>query len=171
MKAHGRSPWPWGIGIGLGIVVLANAIMIHLAVSNPSVPASADHYGESLRWDEVQAERTRAQQLGWQVRLQPCELRPQLVDAAGPRGCALRLSVRDAQGAPVRGLSGEVTAQRSDDATLDREVAVREAEAGEYQGTLALAQPGLYTFAIRLEGGPAPWVDERRLEVVGVGTP
>jgi len=174
------NPWPWGIGLGLGAVVVANAIMIHVAVSNPSAPAAADHYGESLRWDEVQAERGRAQALGWQVELEPCagldpraELDP---PAELEHGCAVRVRVRDAQDAPVSGLHGRLQAQRADDPGLDREATVSAAASpGEYEATLALARPGLYTVAIRLEGGPAPWVDERRIRVpgatAGAGTP
>ncbi|MCA9652111.1 MAG: FixH family protein [Myxococcales bacterium] len=153
-----RSPWPWGIGIGLGVVVVANAIMIHIALSHPSAPAAADHYAESQRWSEVQAERQRAQELGWTVELRPCAQ----LDASG---CALRLEVRDAQGEVVPGLHGRVSAQRADDVTLDRDAELAEISAGEYEGTLALARPGLYALSIRLEGGPAPWVDERRIEV------
>jgi len=160
MKGPRQNPWPWGIGLGLATVVAANAIMIHIAVSHPSAPASRDHYGEAQRWDEVQAERGRAKALGWRVELEPCRT----LDA---EGCPLTLRVRDAAGAPVAGLHGTITAQRADDPGLDRqaEVAAR-AEAGDYEGRLALARPGLYTLSIRLEGGPAPWVDERRVLVL-----
>lgn len=158
MKRTRRSPWPWGIGIGLGVVVLANAIMIHIAVSHPSAPASEDHYAESLRWGQVQAERQRARELGWHVELRPCS-------TLGADGCPVALSVVDAQGAPVAGLSGRVVAQRADDTTLDRELELVEQGGGEYGGNLELGRPGLYSVSIRLEGGPAPWMDDRRIEV------
>jgi nitrogen fixation protein FixH len=159
MKAPWKNPWPWGIGLGLGGVVAANAVMFHIAVSHPSVPASSDHYGESQRWDEVQAERRRAVALGWQVELEPCA-------SLDPEGCALALRVRDAAGAPVAGLRGTISAQRADDSALDRQASVAaRGHAGDYEGRLALARPGLYTVSIRLEGGPAPWVDQRRIHV------
>lgn len=159
MKGPLKNPWPWGIGLGLGAVVMANAFMIHIAISHPSAPASRDHYGESLHWNEVQAERGRARALGWQVELEPCA-------HLGPEGCPLALRVRDAAGAPVKGLRGTITAQRADDPRLDREAELAASvEAGDYQGQLALARPGLYTLSIRLEGGPAAWVDERRIHV------
>lgn len=153
------SAWPWGIGIGLGVVVLANAIMIHLAVSHPSAPAAADHYGESLRWDEVQQERQRARALGWTVELRPCA-------RLAAEGCPLRLEVRDAEGNAVEGLHAEVSAQRADDVRLDRRAELGDAGAGVYDGVLALARPGLYSVSIRLEGGPVPWMDDRRIEVM-----
>lgn len=159
MKAPWQNPWPWGIGVGLGVVVAVNAFMIHIAVSHPSAPASRDHYGESQRWDEVQAERGRARALHWQVELQSCA-------SLAAEGCPLALRVRDAAGAPVAGLRGTIRAQRADDPGLDREAEVSaRAAAGDYEGRLALARPGLYTLSIRLEGGPAPWVDERRIHV------
>lgn len=161
-KGPRQNPWPWGIGAGLGVVVVANAIMIDIAISNPSAPAAKDHYAESLRWDEVQAEHGRAQALGWQVELQPC-------DGVGPQGCALGLRVRDADGVAVSGLHGRLVAQRADDPALDRDAeVVATATPGSYQGVLALEQPGLYTVSIRLEGGAAPWVDERRIRIAPV---
>lgn len=161
MMAPWKNPWPWGIGLGLGAVVVANAIMIHIAVSHPSAPASRDHYGESQHWDEVQAERGRARALGWQVELEPCA-------SLDTEGCALALRVRDAAGAPVAGLRGMIRAQRADDSALDREAELAaRGDAGDYAGQLALARPGLYTLSIRLEGGPAPWVDQRQILVPG----
>lgn len=161
MKGPRQNPWPWGIGIGLGVVVAVNALMIHIAISHPSAPASADHYGESQRWDEVQAERGRAQALGWRVELQPCA-------AVGAAGCPLVLRVRDAAGRPVAGLHGTIVAQRADDPALDRDAhVIARAELGDYEARLPLARPGLYALTIRLEGGAAPWVDARRVHFAG----
>lgn len=158
MKGPLSNPWPWGIVIGLGIVVLANVIMLHFAITRPSAPASLDHYAESARWDEVQAERGRSQALGWHV----------VVHACSSEGCTLHLEVTDTEGAPVLGLKGRLQAQRSDDPALDREGEVAEGSSpGEYRSHLALARPGLYTVSIRLEGGAAPWVDQRRVRVFG----
>jgi nitrogen fixation protein FixH len=165
VKGPLQNPWPWGIAAGLGVVVAVNAFMIHIAVSHPSAPASRDHYGESLRWNEVQVERGRAQALGWRVELRPCA-------ALRAEGCPLVLHVRDAAGAPVTGLRGTVVAQRADDPALDRKAEVSAStEAGDYDARLPLARPGLYTLSIRLEGGAAPWVDARRIHVPGAGAP
>lgn len=160
MKGPRENPWPWGIAIGLGVVVAVNAFMIHIALSHPSIPASRDHYGESQHWDEVQAERGRSQALGWRVELQPC-------GELSADGCALVLHVRDHAGAAVTGLRGTITAQRADDPRLDREAEVIASggESGRYEARLSLAEPGLYALSIRLEGGPAPWVDARRIQV------
>lgn len=161
MKGPLHNPWPWGIGLGLGVVVAVNVFMVHIAVTHPSAPASRDHYGESLHWDEVQAERGHARALHWRVELQPCA-------SVTAEGCPLALRVRDAAGAPVAGLRGTIRAQRADDPALDREAEVSaSAVAGDYEAHLALARPGLYTLSIRLEGGAAPWVDERRIHVAG----
>lgn len=158
------NPWPWGIGLGLGAVVVANAIMIHVAVSHPSAPAARDHYGESLRWDEVRAERARAQALGWRVELEACD--------GAPEACVVRLRVRDPSGVPVRDLRGRLRVQRADDPALDREAEVTAtATPGDYEAALALARPGLYAVSIRLEGGPAPWVDERRMSLATTEAP
>ena len=166
MKGPLRNPWPWGIATGLGVVVAVNAFMIHIAISHPSAPASRDHYGESQRWDEVQAERGRSAALGWRVDVTPCaELTAE--------GCPLVMQVRDGAGAPVVGLHGTITAQRADDPALDREAAVTSHGEAGYAARLSLAQPGLYALSIRLEGGPAPWVDQRRILVSkpGAGAP
>jgi nitrogen fixation protein FixH len=160
------NPWPWGIGAGLGVVVAVNALMLHIAISNPSAPASRDHYGDSLRWNEVQAERGRARALGWRVEVQPCAA---LLQA---EGCPLVLRVRDAADRPVAGLHGTIVAQRADDPALDREAEVTASPGvGDYVARLPLARPGLYTLSIRLEGGPALWVDQRRIHVPGAVAP
>lgn len=159
MKGPLQNPWPWGIATGLGVVVAVNALMIHIALSHPSAPASRDHYGESLHWDAVQAERGRSQALGWRVEVEPCA-------GLSTEGCPLVLRVRDGVGAAVTGLHGTITAQRADDPGLDRAAEVIASdEAGGYRARLPLAQPGLYALSIRLEGGPAPWVDARSIHV------
>ena len=72
------------------IVAMANAWMISKAVSNPSVPASEDHWADNLAINEELEEREASAALGWRVRLDPC--------AAGDvvsTTCVARLSVDD----------------------------------------------------------------------------
>jgi hypothetical protein len=75
------------------------------------------------------------------------------------------LVVRDAAGRPVEGLRGEVRAERADDAALDAEAPVVAQGDGRYVAHLPLRRDGLYRVGTRLEGGAAPWLDERHVQV------
>ena len=150
-----RGLWPWGIAIGLVAMVSINLTMVWIAVSHPSAPAAEDHYAEAEHYDELFEARTRALALGWSVVLRACE--PSQSD-----DCTVEIEVRDAETRPIRGLSGRVEAQRSDDETLDRRAELTEEGDGRYHARLDLARRGLYTFSLQLEGGSDPWIGERR---------
>lgn len=150
-----RNWWPIGIVAGLGVVFVANAIMITLALRNPSVMASEDPYGDALDYDRVIAERAATAALGWQVEFDVCTQGP---SPAPERGCVVTFTVRDRDGHAVEGLSGAIEARRGDDAALDRVASVSERGEGRYEAVLALARPGLYELSVHLDGGPSPWV-------------
>lgn len=123
--------WPVGIATGLGLVVAANAIMIAIAISHPSAPASTDHWAESLAWDHELALRDRSVALGWSIA------------ALGRHGDGLALRVIDREGRALAGLRGTVTLERADTAAHDLRVELRELDAGRYLADGAASQRGL----------------------------
>jgi nitrogen fixation protein FixH len=156
--------WPVGIAVGLGFVVIANAIMITIALTHPSAPASADHWAESLAWDEELALRERSAALGWSLA------------AIGWRDESLELRLLDAQGRALTGLSGTVTLERSDTADHDLRLELRElgegryvadgaAQAGLVRLTLAVVDASDQRFVTRqqLELGELPLLEEESL--------
>ncbi|PRP96597.1 hypothetical protein ENSA5_36730 [Enhygromyxa salina] len=130
--------WPIGVVVGLGVVVVANAIMISIAVSNPSAPAAADHWTESLEWDQELDLRERSAALGWSV--------AQL--GRSPDGGSLGVDLIDAEGRALTGLSGTLTLERSDSAAHDRALALHEAPGGRYLTAGEIPARGLYEVTI-----------------------
>jgi nitrogen fixation protein FixH len=147
--------WPIGIVIGLGSVAIANAIMITIALSNPSTPASRDHWAESLAWDRELELRERSAALGWSIA------------SIGWQGRErLELRLIDAQGQPLVGLRGSATLERSDTANHDLRVALRELGEGRYSVDDLPSKTGLVrlTLDVERESGER-FVAHQRLEL------
>jgi len=142
---HPRSYWPVGIVVGLGAVIVANAIMITIAVSNPSMPAAQDHWAESLAWDRELELRERSAALGWSVAGLGWT-------DAGREGVGLDLV--DREGRALTGLRGSVAIERAD--TLDQDVRVELRELGEGRYVVdapnqAIAQTGLVRLTLDVQ--------------------
>lgn len=130
-EQHRAWAWPVGIAVGLGLVGVANAIMISIAISHPSAPASVDHWAESLAWDRELALRERSVALGWSIA------------AIGWSGESLELRLIDGEGRSLPGLRGTVTLERSDTVDTDLRIELRERGEGRYLADKAAAQTGL----------------------------
>lgn len=114
---------PFFIILGLGAVVVANAIMITIAVSNPSLPAAQDHWAESLSWDRELAQRERSAALGWSLAGLGWS------DAGRER---LGLDLVDGEGRALTGLRGSLALERADTLAHDRRLELRELGGGRY---------------------------------------
>lgn len=149
-----RNVWPIGIIVGLGAVVVANAVMITIAITHPSAPASDDHWAESLDWDRELAAREASAALGWSI----VSMR---VGADG----ALELEIVDASGQGVSGLHGTLTLARADTATQDRTLEWLEIGGGRYRSTGELPERGLFVATVDLQRASGErFVVQRRLE-------
>lgn len=145
---------PIAIVVGLGVVVIANVIMISLALSRPSIPATTDHWAESLVWEQELERRAHSRALGWSVR-----------ELARDRD-ALALSITDADHQPITGLSGSVTLRRADRGTDDHTLTLIEVHVGRYRSEQTIPDAGLYELSVALRD-PAgdEFVDHRWLEL------
>jgi nitrogen fixation protein FixH len=148
---HQAARWPWGIVAGLGAVVAANVVMISIALDHPSVPASADHFGDSLHWDERAAARSASEALGWRVQ------------AGVDREAGLWVEVVDEAGHTVEGLEIVVDASRHDTTAFDRRHALALAGDGRYTGAWPPQARGLFSLDLELRGPLGRWVGERRI--------
>ena len=124
--------WPIGIIVGLGFVVVANAVMISIAISNPSAPAAKDHWVASQAWNEQLELRERSAKLGWSVTTIKRELGSN----------ALVVHLADREGRPVEGLEGEVVVSRADTAAHDASAAFVELGGGQYRVALEVLPSG-----------------------------
>lgn len=147
--------WPIGIVTGLAVVVVANAIMIGIALSNPSTKASEDHWAEAMAWDQELERRAQSRALGWSL-------------ARLERDGENRLVVRviDREGAALLGLEGSLALQRSDSAAHDRELALVELGEGRYRSDAAVPAGGLFELRFELhDHSGATFVQRQRLEL------
>lgn len=141
--------WP-GLVVSLLIMsITAVALTIVAATSDGGVQVVENYYEQAAAWDSTQARQAASDALGWQATLR--------VEPAGAEGLrAVVVSVRDAEGRPVEGLAGTLTARRPHrSAAVATAPLVEAATPGVYRQALPLAAPGLWDFEIaatRAEG-------------------
>lgn len=147
---------PWIIAAGLTVVVSLNLFLVYIAVNNPATRIQGDTYEASLRWDEVVAEQEASRALGWQVDIVTCRQRG--LDEEGR--CVIELDVYDRDGLPVEGLEGELSLERADDTSLDRDATFTGTGEGHYEAKVELGRAGLYQMEIRLTGEEGTWISQ-----------
>lgn len=143
-----RSPWPYAIIAALGFVIAVQAALLTIASGNRPVLESESAYADALEYDTIVEARRAASALGWQVHVELSRDRVQY-------------RLRDAAGQPVSGLTGTLSLKRADTDRGDAESPFSEVAPGVYQAARP-ARGGVYRLAARLEGGPQPWIDDRR---------
>ena len=146
-EAPRRSPWPFAIAGVLLIVVAANVTLILIARGDPQLMETENYYEHALAYDEVIEARVASEALGWSAEVAPGDGQ-------------LEYALKDRAGAPVTGLKGDLKLKRQDTTRFDQEIAVREVAPGLYRAE-GVRGTGLFHLRARLEGGGAPWVDER----------
>ncbi|MFV8753570.1 FixH family protein [Nannocystaceae bacterium ST9] len=155
-----RGSWrgPIAVIAGLSGVVITNLIMIGIALSHPSLPASVDHWAESLAWEQELERRAHSRELGWSIA------------ALAREGQALELTIVDAEQRPLAGLRGSVTLRRADRGD-DHELSLVERGEGRYRGEPAIPSAGLYELTVALEDPSGEqfsarrWLDLAQLDV------
>lgn len=143
-----RSLWRDGmlwliVGIMVATVGL-NLTMLWYAEDDPPELVRPDYYAASKTYDVDHAARLASARLGWQV-----------VQAPRSRSL-LALRITDAEGRPVSGLAGHVSAYRASDVSLDQTLQWSEdsAQPGLYRATFARPAAGLWrvTLDVRHDG-------------------
>lgn len=150
--------WPWGITLGLASVVTVNLSMVYIAVQNPSIPETDDHWAESLAFNEQVALRRESLEHGWILELSNCST----LDAN--EECTLELRVIDRQGQAVRGLQGRLLLRRGDQQAADREVELQAHSQG-YRATFPPGPPGHYTARVLAKRGAQQWQASQELRI------
>ncbi|MDX1547553.1 MAG: FixH family protein [Rhodothermales bacterium] len=134
--------WPGFIVSLLIMSITAVALTIVAATSDGGVQVVENYYEQAAAWDSTQARRAASDALGWQATLH--------MEPAGTEGLrAVVVSVRDAEGRPVDGLAGTVTARRPHrSAAVATVPLVESATPGVYRQALPVAAPGLWDFEV-----------------------
>jgi nitrogen fixation protein FixH len=91
-REHG---WPAAICTILGITVALNVWVMRVANDDPSMVVEPNYYARAIRWDDEMAQARRNAALAWTV--------TPTLGATDAGRAELRVSVRDAHGAPIDG--------------------------------------------------------------------
>ena len=136
----GRKVLLWLIGFFV-LVFAVNAVMVHAAISTFGGVDTPSSYkaGQLFEGDVARAERQDA--LHWQVAGK--------LKRDGGGEAVLDISVRDAQGKPVTGLSADARLMHPADERLDHVIAVARIGAGQFHGE-SRAMPGRWQLIVDL---------------------
>ena len=146
--------WP-GISIALLIFCVGSQVGLVLASqSDQGVQIEDNYYERSLEGDAHQALRERSRALGWTVEA--------TLDDSGAT-----LEVRDREGAPVVGLTGEVEFRRPSLAGAIHKASLKPipGKPGTYQVDADVTQRGLWDLILRVERADTRFITELRREV------
>ena len=108
------------------VIIVVNVIMVNFAVRSFPGEQQKKSYMQGLNYNEVLAERAEEAALGWRV-VMPGEM------AYDPNGTVIELTMEDASGLALRGLSLEGVLGRPVNDSLDRTVTFTELGDGRYQ--------------------------------------
>ncbi|MDP2359574.1 MAG: FixH family protein [bacterium] len=161
--------WPWAVVALLVLMGTMMAVLIKVAVDDPTHVVEPDYYQKAMRWDDTAALRDASARLGWQVRLDFREVPGELLAGAGhpPPNTLVVAILTDSTGAALAGLNVHLRAFFS--ARADR---VYEADlpevAGGYGAAFRLGPPGIWDFELsaRRDSTTFVWSGTRELGAV-----
>ncbi len=139
----GRAVLLWLVGFFV-VVFAVNAVLVRAAISTFGGVETLSSYKAGLLFEQEAGLAQRQDALHWQVSGKLAR------DGAGE--AQLDVSARDAQGAPLAGLTADARLAHPADDRLDRIIAVRPVAAGVFHGA-AQAQPGQWELIIDLYRG------------------
>jgi len=141
----GRAVLLWLVGF-FGVVFAVNGVLVQAATSTFGGLETQSSYKAGLMFESEVAKAERQQALQWQV------------DGTLVRGregeAVLDISVRDAQGAPVSGLTADATLAHPADAKRDHVIHLSHVGAGAFRGA-DKAQPGQWELIVDFYRGDA----------------
>lgn len=141
----GRAVLLWLVGF-FAVVFAVNGVLVQAATSTFGGLETQSSYKAGLMFESEVAKAERQQALQWQVS-------GKLVrDREGE--AVLDISVRDAQGAPVSGLTADATLAHPADAKRDRVIHLSRIGAGAFHGA-DNAQPGQWELIVDFYRGDA----------------
>jgi nitrogen fixation protein FixH len=139
----GRAVLFWLLGF-FALVFAVNAVLVQAATSTFGGLETSSSYKAGLMFERELASARRQDALHWQVG-------GTLVrDASGQ--AVLNVNARNAQGAPLAGLTAEARLAHPADARLDHVVPLSQTGAGQFSGQAA-AQPGQWELIVDLYRG------------------
>jgi nitrogen fixation protein FixH len=139
----GRHVLQWLVAF-FGIVFAVNGVLVRAAISTFGGVETLSSYRAGLQFEQEVGLVARQDALHWQVTGKLAR------DSAGV--AVLDVTARDAQGAPLSGLTADARLAHPADDRLDRVIAVRSVAGGVFRGA-AQAQPGQWELIVDLYRG------------------
>ena len=129
--------FPWYIGAGLTVVAAVNFYMAYAAVHSFPGTATDASFATSNRYDEVLAQETRQEQLGWQITTLSEGRRPSIV-------------LRGRDGKLMEGARVVVIADRPAGGFADQRVDYRATSPGRYVAEALLPEEGQWNLRLHI---------------------
>ncbi|MHC4824043.1 MAG: FixH family protein [Planctomycetota bacterium] len=145
--------WKWMPFSLLLLTVLFAAWRIELALNDPHFAAVDDYYRQAADWDKHMEEVRTSQALGWRMTLSPVRADDRQVQD-------VLFSLQDAEGNPVPGVTGELTAYHNAYPKQRVVIDLEGLESGTYRARVLLDRPGIWNWQFRLHRGEQLWIGE-----------
>ena len=139
----GRHVLLWLVAF-FGIVFAVNGVLVRAAISTFGGVETLSSYRAGLQFEQEVGLVARQDALHWQV--------SGTLTRDGTGVAVLDVTVRDAQGTPLSGLTADARLAHPADDRLDRVIAVRSVAGGVFRG-VAQAQPGQWELIVDLYRG------------------
>lgn len=153
------NPWPWGLAGAFALFVVAQVVLVGIAVSRFEPPEDGQYYRHGLELDPVLKARRRQHDEGWRF----AWTLPSPIRAGGPR--EVRLELTDPRGRRFE--QGRVSIHVGRPATPreDRDIVLREGAGGVYAGVLQVG-PGPWDLTVQATRGDLVLTDRKRVVVL-----
>lgn len=132
--------WPWIIAALLIATVAGQGVMLYAAASDPTFAVEPDYYKKAVDFDEVIAQETANQRLGWVANAE--------IGARATAGAEFSLHLTDSKGAAVAGARVAVVAISNLNGERHVSAALADRGDGRYAAILPLDRDGLWEFRI-----------------------
>ena len=156
---RGANPWPRGLAGAFALFVVAQIVLVGIAVWRFEPPEDGQYYRHGLELDPVLQARRRQHDEGWRFAWTlPSPIRP-----GGPQ--AVRLELLEPRGRRFE--QGRVSLHVGRPATSreDRDIELREGPGGVYTGVLQVG-PGPWDLGVRAARGDLVLTDRKRVVVL-----
>ena len=145
--------WKWMPATLLFLTVVFAAWRIQLALGDPHFAAVDDYYGRAADWDTHMQELRASDALGWKMTVQATRADAEHVQE-------VRFRLHDAQGVPVSGMEGQLTAFHNAYPKQRVVQELQEEAPGTYRVSMLIARAGIWNWQFRLHRSEDLWIGE-----------
>lgn len=148
--------WPGMVVTILLMSVLAHVIFILKASQDNGAQIEEDYYKQAVGWDAQHALQVQSDALRWEATF----------DLTGAAGGSVEVQLHGADGAPVEGLRGALSARHASQAH-PQEAALEPVPGapGRYRAPVVLGRPGLWDLTLDVERGAERFIHTARQEL------